>query len=528
MKGLGGPPVRICAVPDHVETELKLDLPEDAPGSFKKLNALAGSTMRTKHLDTVYFDTRKFKLHRKGLSLRVRSDGKNFVQTVKSISNGASLAERMEWETPVDGIEPDLAAARGTALEPYVSEKLRRSLKPIFATLVERRIFPVKAGKAELEVALDRGWIESRKRTTEICEAEVELKNGDPSEVYDFARRLSAEVPLHLSVRSKADRGYSLANGSDEEPFDAGDVSIDRDASTAQAFRAIGTACLRQIAGNWKLVCRGDADGVHAMRVGLRRLRAAISLFSGMLADGQTERIKAELKWLTGELGHARQLEVFEKHVLEPLRDTHPGPGTERLAGALDEHRSEADARAKAAVLSRRFRALMLDTAEWLERGEWTKSGERLASAVKQRSALGYAGEELARRHRKIIKRGKRLRHLDERHRHKLRIAAKKLRYGTEFFASLFHSSKAAKRRKAFFHGLKGLQDCLGELNDIAAHRKLCAALAKEQSLEEASENTLSFVAGVAHGWEDRREKPALTSSERAYCRFRELKRPFQ
>ena len=45
------------------------------------------------------------------------------------------------------------------------------------------------------------------------------------------------------------------------------------------------------------------------MRVGLRRLRAAMSLFSTLLHDTQTAAIKTELKWLTGELAPAREIE---------------------------------------------------------------------------------------------------------------------------------------------------------------------------------------------------------------------------
>ena len=39
------------------------------------------------------------------------------------------------------------------------------------------------------------------------------------------------------------------------------------------------------------------------MRVGLRRLRAAISLFADILQDPQTAALKDELKWLTSEPG---------------------------------------------------------------------------------------------------------------------------------------------------------------------------------------------------------------------------------
>ncbi|HEV3113868.1 MAG TPA: CHAD domain-containing protein [Candidatus Binataceae bacterium] len=54
------------------------------------------------------------------------------------------------------------------------------------------------------------------------------------------------------------------------------------------------------------------------MRVGLRRLRGAMALFKRPLGDKQSERIKSELKWLTGELAPARDLDVYERSKIEP------------------------------------------------------------------------------------------------------------------------------------------------------------------------------------------------------------------
>jgi CHAD domain-containing protein len=80
---------------------------------------------------------------------------------------------------------------------------------------------------------------------------------------------------------------------------------------TRDAFKMIGLACLKQVVDNLPALIKGDPEGVHQMRVGLRRLRAAMSLFPGLVRVPQTAGIKAELKWLTGELGPAREFEVL-------------------------------------------------------------------------------------------------------------------------------------------------------------------------------------------------------------------------
>src|SRR5260370_19831170 len=45
-----------------------------------------------------------------------------------------------------------------------------------------------------------------------------------------------------------------------------------------------------------------------------------LSLFGTLLRDPQSAAIKAELKWLTGELGPARELEVLMRRVIEPVQ----------------------------------------------------------------------------------------------------------------------------------------------------------------------------------------------------------------
>ncbi|XIA64527.1 CHAD domain-containing protein [Bradyrhizobium sp. TZ2] len=72
--------------------------------------------------------------------------------------------------------------------------------------------------------------------------------------------------------------------------------------SVIEGFRAIARSTLRHFSGNADAVRNLHPEGVHQMRVGLRRLRAAISLFSKALPGAKTEGIKTELRWLTNEL----------------------------------------------------------------------------------------------------------------------------------------------------------------------------------------------------------------------------------
>ena len=158
----------------------------------------------------------------------------------------------------------------------------------------------------------------SGERSSPICELELELKKGERAELFKVAHDVAKLAPARLVMRSKADRGYELLDGKEPDAT-SGHPDTVAGTSSAEAFQRIGRACLRQVADNEHAVRVGDAEGVHQMRVGLRRLRAAISLFSSLLEDRQTSAIKHELKWLTSELGPARELDVFIRHALHPV-----------------------------------------------------------------------------------------------------------------------------------------------------------------------------------------------------------------
>ncbi len=81
---------------------------------------------------------------------------------------------------------------------------------------------------------------------------------------------------------------------------------------------------MHQLLANEPVMLGGEPEGLHQMRVALRRLRAAISLFSDLLTDPQTNASKAELKGIAGELVPARELDVFLKRVVKPIAARNP------------------------------------------------------------------------------------------------------------------------------------------------------------------------------------------------------------
>ena len=379
--------------------------------------------------------------------LRVRRSGDRYVQTIKSAGNSGPFA-RDEWESEIEGRAPDLRLAQDTALAPLLNGKFRRQLKPVFETRVRRTTYPLSSGNSDIALTLDKGKIASGRNSRPLCEIELELKRGDEAELFKVARELTHALPAQLAIKSKSERGYEMLAGRDDAPVEAVAVDPAPGAATRDGFKAIGLACLKQIIGNEPALLAGDPEGVHQMRVGLRRLRAAISLFADILQDPQTAALKDELKWLTSELGPARELEVLVTRVVAPVRRRHSRlEGISGLSRDLAQQRAAALARAQDAVRSPRFRALTLDIAAWLEAGEWTRPQNDLVRDRGDVAIETSAAGQLTRRFRKIRKQGKKLARLDARSRHKLRIQAKKVRYASEFFSDLFPGKKASRRR---------------------------------------------------------------------------------
>ena len=435
------------------EIELKLALPAEGMRRIESSPLMRGKrrAAKARELISVYFDTESRKLRRHGISLRVRHDGKSRRQTVKANGAGGGLFVRDEWEHAIAGDTPDLKAARKSALGSFSGKKLRHALKPVFETRVRRTVVPVRRRKSEIELTLDRGTVRSDGRTAEICEVELELKRGERAALFDLAREVAKLAPVSLAVSSKSDRGYALADREAVGAVKAPDVAIAHGASTGDAFCAIASSCLRHLAANEAAVRLQDPEGVHQMRVGLRRLRAATSLFGELVAGPQTEAIKKELKWLTGKLALARDLDVFVSDSVTPLRQAQPAkPGAVALQADVEQRRAQAFGRAEAAVESRRYRVLVLDTLAWLEAGDWTRSDDPLVRALRRRPVAAFAAEELKQRRKKVLKKSKKLESLAPARRHKLRIAVKKLRYATDFFAGVFPGRKGGKRRKRF------------------------------------------------------------------------------
>src|SRR3569832_418632 len=263
------------------EIELKLLVEPDHIADFNAapiITVHARNKGARKHLKSSYFDVPKRTLRRNGLSLRVRQNGKRYVQTVKTEFANAPL-RRGEWEASVSSMAPDLALAMPFIPPALRSDLERYPLEEIFTADIHRHVRVVDLPTGTIEVAFDQGVLKAGDRSLPVSELALELKAGSTSAIYDLALQLTELGPLRPSLRSKSARGFDLA--ADEPPAarEPRKVRFDPSTSLVVVFVSILRACLHHLLESIPAAEDGRyPDGVHQLRVALRRLRSALDL----------------------------------------------------------------------------------------------------------------------------------------------------------------------------------------------------------------------------------------------------------
>ena len=176
-------------------------------------------------LANVYYDTPDQALARNRAALRVRRQGSQWLQTLKTAAVSTSgLSARHEWEVPLqnDALSVDAFVAHNAAEAADYVRPHAAALAPLFRTDFTRRLWHVAADGGEIEIALDAGaiLIPGTQAREPIDELELEWKPAADSTLSEdaIAERLHAWTEtLRTAVTgltpldiSKAQRGYQL------------------------------------------------------------------------------------------------------------------------------------------------------------------------------------------------------------------------------------------------------------------------------------------------------------------------------
>ena len=277
------------------------------------------------------------------------------------------------------------------------------------------------------------------------------------------------------------------------------------------AFRVVARRCLEDLNANHEATCRGDPAALHEMRIALTQLRTAILFFSPMVADIKRTQIRDELKWLNGQLGTVRDLDV----AIERLRAM-----DKQRPQAIPYYRSWNGKRADGhrhlarALRSTRYRRLIESTSSWVENGPWTVMRGKQATKERTSPIALYSADKLTRWRKRLLKKSRGLLKMGTRKLHRVRLRNKKLSYSIEFFEDLFPDKKLSRQHTALKH-LRKAQRSLGQLNDDANGHALATALQRD-----GVHAPLQFLSA-------KREKRLIRTAAKAYRKLAALK-PFR
>jgi triphosphatase len=447
-----------------------------------------------------YRDTDDWRIVRAGFVVRTRRRGRHDEVTLKDNrpAEGSGLRQRLEVTEvlPPSGLE-------GLGEDGPVGRRLRaivgaRRLREVLQVRTRRRPFALRVGGIDVaEVALDDTMIVvgNGQRPMQLRRVEVEVQPDWLEALEPIVEQLRLTCGLQPARLSKFEAGL-LALG--EEIPGAPELGPTEVSATSTMGDVAFAALRRQLA-----ILRAkepgtrlgeDPEELHDMRVATRRLRAAFSLFEGVLPV-RAQVFRAELGWLARLLGAVRDLDVqLENLAAMSFSDADVALGTEHLG---------ADPLAElSALLEREREAARADMLQGLDSVRWDRLARGLTVMAQQgparrplatrEPALIGLPELVLTRHKKVTKAAKRAKRsgvvTDF---HALRIHCKRLRYALEFSSDVYGG-----RSSRFVRSLTVLQGELGEMQDAEVASQQLAALATGDTPLPAA--TVFVMGGVA------------------------------
>ncbi|MFZ2161959.1 MAG: CHAD domain-containing protein [Sideroxyarcus sp.] len=474
-----------------IETELKLHISPEYQEKLKRhplLRSLSTTRARNLKLYNIYYDTADLELHRLAMALRLRRVGKQFLQTLKGGGQvSAGLHQRNEWETPVLSEQLDFDALKACGGE--LPHGVRNRLQPVFVTDFVRNVRLLNFEGAEIELCMDSGEIRAGQSSCPISELELELKSGSAQQLFKLAQALLDIVPLQVEHTSKAEYGYLLFSAAKPSVSKGRFPPLKKSQSIASTLQGLIGACLAHVQSNVPgALLKLDEEYLHQVRVGLRRLRVALSITQRYRSDAELAALREQVTQLCVELGRSREWDVFVTQTLAPICTRLPEhDGLREILGVSERARKKQHAGMENNLASPDFQRMLLRFGAWMQDGQWGEGEFTLEQ---------FATQALEKRRKQVFKHGTELVGENAAQLHALRIACKKLRYSIEMFGSLFNESKT----RTYVAVLAELQDILGALNDIAvAHRLL-------NELDNAARHdTLALIRGwMEHDYAER------------------------
>ncbi|AWW26638.1 hypothetical protein DOZ58_08235 [Acetobacterium sp. KB-1] len=229
-----------------------------------------------------------------------------------------------------------------------------------------------------------------------------------------------------------------------------------------------------------------DPEGVHQVRVRIRKFRAMLAFFKPLFKGESYQRQQDTLRKMGQQFGEVRQLDVLLEDLLKVRKNTNQEISDfGKLEAHLLNKRAIAFEHLLADLKTDAFALDLLDLWVWELNDPWDEDTPLLLVSLKD-----YTKKQIGNWRKKIKKSMKSLDVKNQQAVHRVRIKSKKLRYAIEALSSIL-DRKTRKSMDAF----EKIQDDLGYFHDVFANQHLL-----EQLTSESNDVTLHYQAGIIIG----------------------------
>ena len=327
-----------------------------------------------------------------------------------------------------------------------------------------------------------------------------------------LSTQLAETVALEVPRWSLATEAAAFARGWPPPDRQTGAPEVPPGTSVADAIALVVGHLTDVILAGVPAASLGETpEAVHAMRVAVRRLRSALSVFRKVSDGAAFQALKPQLHELGAALGRARDWDVFLGGTGQDVAAALP---EDRRIGAMlamaEKKREAAYAGLRRSFASPAFRHLTVGLVQFAALRPWQLDADEDRAAALAADAGEFASTLLAKRHEHMLEPGPDISALPAPDLHDLRKQGKRLRYTAEFFAP-YYGRRSTKR---FVRGVSRLQEALGHLNDGAAAAELMGAL-------RAGGPDAQFADGAVQGFAAARSTDAREAIAKSWAKFR-------
>lgn len=472
------------------EFEIKLLFPLNRLKAIEQLIISKGGTRR-QHLQAAYIDTPDFLLSKAGIALRIRKEGRQWLQTLKiATSNPLDRIEHNVVLTAQGSLLPPWSISyhqdhpAGDLLKELIPDLSNEQLGVQYQTDIWRRKVEINTTNGVVEYALDQGLILAKcldgMKSESVHELEIELKLGQPEDVLRHARAIVKRFKASIDTRSKSERGYLLARNIEVSPVKRATViHLKKSSQQSQIMDRVFDDCLGQILQNQSIInsdYQQYDEYIHQLRVGFRRLKTLLKYLAPFQMALSVEGSRA-LQEIFGKLGNYRD-DSYISHTLNPTIISLNGPPV-KIEGKENLPHPNAIVRANL------FQLLLLEIMSLRFR-----TNSAVDESEGPKTFLPHSKKLVFKRINKVFtycaQQAADLSGHEDEAIHELRKKLKFLRYSLEFFKELCDRNKF----KPFFKLLTQALEHLGQFNDI------CVAIRRIESQTKSNPQLL-----FALGW---------------------------